>query len=139
MKHTILLALLATSLNANATWPSAGAIGLTQSQMQQSNSYSNGGNAVGGNVDIDNRRQFPILPPAIAPSQSINTICQVATPQSSATSFLFIFSRSQTDGVKYSALCLAYANGDKELTHQIACDSLPEYKSANVKLGRECK
>ena len=137
MKHTILLALLATSLNANATWQ--GATALTQSQMQQSNSYSTGGNAVGGSVDIDNRRQFPIVPPAIAPSQSINTICQIATPQSSATSFLFIFSRSQTDGVKYSALCLAYANGDKELTHQIACDSLPDYKAANVKLGRECK
>jgi hypothetical protein len=53
-------------------------------------------------------------------------------------SFLF-FSASQTNGVKYNALCLAQQNGDSALVHQIACDTLPDYKAANLKLGRECK
>jgi len=138
--NKLLLALLASiPFSANATWPSSE---LTQTQNQSQNQSAQGGSGSassdGQSVDIDNRLQIPTTPPAIAPAQSVNAICQIATPQSNAVSFLF-FSASQTNGVKYNALCLALQNNDKELAHQIACDTLSDYKAANLKLGRECK
>lgn len=135
MKRIVLLTLVLISLNAHATWP---AEALSQQQYQQ----ASGGSASTGSVSVDasheDKLQIPTAPPAIAPSQSINAICQISTPQSNAVSFLF-FSASQTTGVKYNALCIAQQNGDAELVHQLACDTLPEYKAANAKLGRECK
>ena len=126
--NKILLVLLATiSLNAHATWPvSSGAIGLTQTQSQQSNSDSNG-----GNVDVDNKRALPSTVSAIAPSQSINAICQVATPQSSATSVLFLFSRSQTDGVIYNDICYAYLRGQYDVADRLMCAKSAAYAKAN--------
>lgn len=132
MKHTLLAIALLTALNANATWPSQGGNALTQSQSQTQS--ANGGNAQNG-VSVDNPRQFPIMPSAIAPSQSVNTICQIASPQADAVSFLFIVSMSKTSGVIYNDLCYAYARGQYDVADKLMCAYSAEYKKAN----KDCK
>lgn len=142
MKHTLLTLALLTSLNANATGydqstnANAGAVALSGAISSATGGSASNGNtsAYVGGYDAEKNAVHS----AIAPSQSVNNDCQIATPQSKAISVIFA-SISGTTGVTVNALCLAYRQGDKELTHQIACNTVPEYKKAVKQLGRECK
>jgi hypothetical protein len=99
------------------------------------NMASNAGNSVtveGDSVDIPK-----IASTAVAPSVSQGTTCPVISPSSKAGS-VFFFSGSGTTGVTVNGICVAWHEGDKELVHQIACDSDANYRRAITKLGREC-
>lgn len=131
MKKTLLTLALLTAINAHATWDGGNALTQSQNQSQQANS-------VGGNSDSSSSNRFLMLPPAlaIAPSQSINTSCQVATPQSDATTLLFLFSHSRTTGVEYNDVCYALMRGDNALADKLMCLKSTDYAKVN---GAICK
>lgn len=124
MKKTLLTLALLTAITANATGYNQGATALTQQQSSQANSLS----------DSDSSNRFLMLPPAlaIAPSQSINTSCQVATPQSDATTLLFLFSHSRTTGVEYNDVCYALMRGDYVTADKLMCLKSADYAKVNA-------
>jgi len=122
MKKTLLAIALLTAFSAHATGYGQGASALTQQQSSQSNSSSDSGN------------RFIAIPPvqAIAPSQSVNAICQVATPQSNAVSVAFLISVSKTSGVQYNDVCYAYLRGQYDVADKLMCLKSADYAKVNA-------
>jgi hypothetical protein len=140
MKQTLLAIALLTALTVNASErenQASAYLSATQTSSVTSSVTSNGATNNGNSVNVDNDTRMPASS-AIAPSVGTGNDCQIATPSSKAVSILLI-SVSGSTGTTINALCLAYKQGDKELTHQIACNTVPEYKKAQLQLGRTCK
>lgn len=105
--------------------------------LSGSTSFSGGGSALTGasnannsvNVDNGNDRIIPVSS-AIAPSQSVNNDCQIATPQSKAVSLL-IFGFSGTTGVTYNDVCYAYKRGQFDISDKLMCLKSKDYAKVN--------
>ena len=134
MKQSALLILFLTALNANATGydqstnANAGAVALSGAISGATGGSASNGNtsAYVGGYDAEKNAVHS----AIAPSQSVNNDCQIATPQSKAISLIFA-SFSGTTGVVYNDLCYAYKRGQFDVADQLMCAYSAEYRKAN--------
>jgi hypothetical protein len=134
----LLLAILATSITANATGntPQGSTTNNFLNQIQgQHQTQESASNAQGGSssVNYDNDTKMPASS-AVAPSVSSFVKCPIATQESKAFSVL-IFSASGTTGVSFHGLCYAIERGDWETATKMMCDADKEYAKANAKCG----
>jgi hypothetical protein len=130
----LLLAILATSITANATGntPQGSTTNNFLNQIQgQHQTQENASNAQGGSssVNYDNDTKMPASS-AISPSVGTNNDCQISTPSSKAFSIL-IMSVSGTTGTTINPICYAYKRGQFDVADKLMCMTDKDYAKAN--------
>jgi hypothetical protein len=132
----LLLAILATSITANATGntPQGSTTNNFLNQIQvQHQTQENSSNAQGGSSSVNikfSEKRRPVSS-AIAPSVSSNVDCPIVSPASKAGS-IWPLSLSGTTGVTLNPICVAYHLGQTKLVEEIACRQSVEYRAANA-------
>jgi hypothetical protein len=126
MKYLVFIVASVFALNAEATdqFQAQGQIQGQAQSLMNSNPLSIGGDRASFPL------QIPPTPPAIAPAQSVNNDCQIATPKANAWSAILV-SVSYTDGVVYNDLCYAYKRGQFDVADRLMCAKSADYKAAN--------